>query len=81
MRQCIGERKSFNNNIGVPLTLLRLRPDHHYAVLELGANHPGEITYLTGLAKPSVAIITNAGPVHLEGLAASKAWPKPKVKF
>ncbi|OYK79453.1 UDP-N-acetylmuramoyl-tripeptide--D-alanyl-D-alanine ligase [Coxiella burnetii] len=80
-RQCgnvLASEKSFNNNIGVPLTLLRLRPDHHYALLELGANHPGEITYLTGLAKPSVAIITNAGPVHLEGFGSLEGVAKAK---
>ena len=58
---------NFNNDIGVPLTLLRLRPDHRYAVIEMGANHHGEIAYLTALARPDVAVINNAGPCHLEG--------------
>ncbi|MFZ4789914.1 MAG: UDP-N-acetylmuramoyl-tripeptide--D-alanyl-D-alanine ligase [Candidatus Competibacteraceae bacterium] len=58
---------NLNNDLGVPLTLLRLRAEHAYAVIELGANHPGEIAYLTGLAQPDVAIINNAGPCHLEG--------------
>lgn len=58
---------NLNNDIGVPLTLQRLSPEHDYAVLELGANHPGEIAYLTDLARPDVALITNAGPAHLEG--------------
>ncbi len=58
---------NLNNDIGVPLTLLRLGKDHAYAVIEMGANHPCEIAYLTGLAQPDVAIINNAGPCHLEG--------------
>ncbi len=58
---------NLNNDIGVPLTLLRLAAGHTYAVIEMGANHPGEIAYLTGLAQPDVAIINNAGPCHLEG--------------
>ncbi len=55
-----------NNHIGVPLTLLRLRPHHRIAVLELGSNHPGEIAYLASVAEPTTAVITNVGPVHLE---------------
>lgn len=58
---------SLNNDIGVPLTLLRLTAEHEYAVIELGANHPGEIAYLTQLVQPKVAVITNAGPCHLDG--------------
>ena len=58
---------NFNNDIGVPLTMLRLTAQHQYAVLELGANHQGEIAYTTSLAKPDVAIITNVAPSHLEG--------------
>ena len=58
---------NLNNDIGAPLTLLRLNGEQAYAVIEMGANHPGEIAYLTGLARPDVAIINNAGPCHLEG--------------
>lgn len=58
---------NLNNDIGVPLTLLRLNGEHAYAVIEMGANHHGEIAYLTGLARPDVAIVNNAGPCHLEG--------------
>ena len=57
---------NLNNDLGVPLTLLELDAED-YAVIELGANHPGEIAYLTDLARPDVALITNAGPAHLEG--------------
>lgn len=59
--------KSFNNSIGVPLTLLGLRPSHQYAVLEVGTNHPGEIIELTKLIKPTIALITLAAPSHLAG--------------
>jgi UDP-N-acetylmuramoyl-tripeptide--D-alanyl-D-alanine ligase len=55
-----------NNQFGVPLTLLRLTPSHRVAVIELGSNHPGEIAYLSGIAEPDVAVLTNIGPVHLE---------------
>lgn len=58
---------NLNNDIGVPLTLLRLNEQHQYAVIEMGANHPGEIAYTSRIAKADVAVITNAGPAHLEG--------------
>jgi UDP-N-acetylmuramoyl-tripeptide--D-alanyl-D-alanine ligase len=58
---------NLNNDIGVPLTLLRLNSEHACAVIEMGANHPGEIAYLTELARPDVAVVNNAGPCHLEG--------------
>lgn len=58
---------NLNNDIGVPLTLLRLNSDHQYAVIEMGANHPGEIGYLGRCAKPDISILTNVGPAHIEG--------------
>lgn len=58
---------NLNNDIGVPLTLLRLRADDQFAVIEMGANHFGEIAYLTQMALPDVAILNNAGAAHLEG--------------
>ena len=58
---------NFNNAIGVPLTLLRLEPEHDFAVIELGANHQGEIAYTSSLVQPDVAMITNVAEAHLEG--------------
>ncbi|MDP2714758.1 UDP-N-acetylmuramoyl-tripeptide--D-alanyl-D-alanine ligase [Rheinheimera sp.] len=63
----LSTRGNFNNDIGVPLTMLRLTEQHDFAVLELGANHQGEIAYTTSLAKPDVALITNVAASHLEG--------------
>ncbi|MBS1210787.1 MAG: UDP-N-acetylmuramoylalanyl-D-glutamyl-2,6-diaminopimelate/D-alanyl-D-alanyl ligase [Proteobacteria bacterium] len=59
---------NLNNDIGLPQMLLRLRADHRAAVIEMGMNHPGEITYLAALARPTVAIVTNAQRAHLEGM-------------
>jgi len=59
---------NFNNDIGLPLTLLKLRAGHRAAVIEMGMNHPGEIAYLTRLARPTVALVNNAQRAHLEGL-------------
>lgn len=63
-------RGNLNNDIGVPLTLARLGADHNTAVIEMGANHPGEIGYLTDLARPTVGLVNNAGPAHLEGFGS-----------
>ncbi|MCU7844353.1 MAG: UDP-N-acetylmuramoyl-tripeptide--D-alanyl-D-alanine ligase [Candidatus Thiodiazotropha sp. (ex Monitilora ramsayi)] len=68
---------NFNNDIGLPLTLLRLQ-DESFAVIEMGANHPGEIGYLTQIARPDVAVITNAGAAHLEGFGDLKGVAKAK---
>lgn len=61
---------NLNNEIGVPLTLLRLRDEDRYAVIEMGANHPGEIARLVGLVRPDVGIITNVGAAHLAGFGS-----------
>lgn len=64
---------NFNNDIGLPLTLLRLRAHHRIAVVELGMNHPGEIALLAGMAQPTVALINNAQREHLEFMATVEA--------
>ena len=61
---------NLNNHIGVPLTLLARNPSHNVAVIEMGMNHFGEIALLTKLAEPTIAVITNAGPAHLEGVGS-----------
>lgn len=66
-KKVLATQGNFNNDIGVPLTLLRLQQEHEYAVLELGANHRGEIAYTSGLARPQVAVINNIAPAHVEG--------------
>ncbi|MDZ4753920.1 MAG: UDP-N-acetylmuramoyl-tripeptide--D-alanyl-D-alanine ligase [Phycisphaerae bacterium] len=66
-------RKSFNNDIGVPLTILAARRGHQYLVLEIGMNHPGEIAALAAMAQPDIAVITMIGRVHLEGLGSEEA--------
>jgi UDP-N-acetylmuramoyl-tripeptide--D-alanyl-D-alanine ligase len=64
---------NFNNDIGVPLTLLRLREHHRLAVVELGMNHPGEIAGLAQMAQPTVALVNNAQREHLEFMANVQA--------
>jgi len=73
--------KSFNNDIGVPLTLLSTPDDANYLVAEIGMNHPGEILPLTELAEPEVAIITLAGRAHLEGLGSVEAVATEKASI
>jgi UDP-N-acetylmuramoyl-tripeptide--D-alanyl-D-alanine ligase len=63
-------RGNLNNEIGVPLTLGEIGPEHRFAVVEMGANHAGEIAWLTSLAQPDVVVITNAAPAHLEGFGS-----------
>ncbi|MFH0763771.1 MAG: UDP-N-acetylmuramoyl-tripeptide--D-alanyl-D-alanine ligase [Candidatus Omnitrophota bacterium] len=58
-----------NNHIGLPAALLKLKPNHEICVLELGTNHKGEIRLLAGIARPTIAVITNIGPSHLEFLS------------
>jgi UDP-N-acetylmuramoyl-tripeptide--D-alanyl-D-alanine ligase len=69
---------NLNNDIGMPLTLLGLTPEHRYAVIEMGMNHPGEISYMTELARPEVALVNNALRAHLEGLGSVEAIARAK---
>jgi len=68
--KCHQSPKSFNNNIGLPLTILTARPEHEFLVVELGANAPGEISYLTRIARPDIAMVTNIYPAHLAGFGS-----------
>lgn len=66
----LATKGNFNNDIGVPLTLLDLKNDHDYAVVEMGANHQGEIEYTCSLVQPDVSTIINAAPAHIEGFGS-----------
>jgi len=67
---CLATRGTLNNHIGVPMTLLGLTEQHRSAVIEIGANHPGEVAALTAMASPSIGLVTNAGAEHLEGFGS-----------
>lgn len=69
----LATRGNFNNEIGVPLSVLRLSPSHRAAVLELGMNHPGEIAVLSAIARPTVALVNNAQREHQEFMASVEA--------
>lgn len=66
----IATEGNYNNHIGVPLTLLRIRKDHDIAIIEMGANHMGEIKNLSEIAEPNFGLITNIGRAHLEGFGS-----------
>ena len=74
----LATRGNLNNDIGVPLTLLALREHHRCAVIEMGMNHAGEISGLTRLARPDVALINNAGRAHIEHLGSEEAIARAK---
>ena len=65
--ETLSTRGNLNNDIGVPLTLLGLTPEHRFAVIEMGANHPGEIAYTSAYAKAEISVITNVGRAHIAG--------------
>lgn len=69
---------NLNNEIGLPLMLLRMDEAHRYAVIEMGANHADEIAYLTSLASPRIVAITNAAPAHLEGFGSVEGVARAK---
>ncbi|WP_293775984.1 UDP-N-acetylmuramoyl-tripeptide--D-alanyl-D-alanine ligase [uncultured Oxalicibacterium sp.] len=70
---CMATRGNFNNDIGVPLTLMRLQSAHRAAVIELGMNHPGEIAQLAAMASPTVGLVNNAQREHQEFMASVEA--------
>jgi len=72
---------NFNNHLGVPLTLLRIKPETEIAVVEMGANHPGEIKQLTEIGQPTIGIITNIGRAHLEGFGGFEGVVKTKFEM
>ncbi len=72
---------NLNNDIGVPLTLLRAGAEHRYAVIELGANAPGEIGWTTTLVQPRVAMVTNVGGAHLEGFGSMRGIAEAKSEI
>ena len=72
---------NLNNHIGVPLTLLQLKPEHQMAVVEMGANHPGEIKTLSEIACPDYGIITNVGKAHLEGFGSFEGVKTSKAEL
>ncbi|MBK1727377.1 UDP-N-acetylmuramoyl-tripeptide--D-alanyl-D-alanine ligase, partial [Halorhodospira neutriphila] len=74
----LATRGNRNNHLGVPETLCRLDGHHRYAVVEMGANHPGEIATLAAWAAPEVGVVTNAGPAHLEGFGTVRGVAEAK---
>jgi UDP-N-acetylmuramoyl-tripeptide--D-alanyl-D-alanine ligase len=74
----LATRGNLNNDIGVPLMLSEIEPRHRFAVIEMGANHTGEIAYLTALAMPGIVVITNAAAAHLEGFGNIEAVARAK---
>ena len=73
--------KNYNNQIGLPLTLLGANSEHEIVIAELGTNHPGEIAYLTRIAQPNVAVVTNVQQAHLEGFGDLQAIAKEKFSI
>lgn len=72
---------NLNNDYGLPLSLLKLTPEHQRVVLEMGANHSGEIAYLTKIAPPSLALITNVFPAHTEGFGSIEKIARSKAEI
>ncbi|MBA4536844.1 UDP-N-acetylmuramoyl-tripeptide--D-alanyl-D-alanine ligase [Bacillus aquiflavi] len=72
---------NYNNHLGLPLTILQLREDTEFAVLEMGMNHPGEIDFLTKLALPDAVVITNIGESHLENLGSRAGIAAAKLEI
>jgi UDP-N-acetylmuramoyl-tripeptide--D-alanyl-D-alanine ligase len=77
----LSTKGNLNNDIGMPMTLLELTEQHEFAVIEMGANHVGEIDYLTDIARPDVALVNNVGPAHLEGFGSLENIAKAKAEI
>lgn len=76
----LATRGNLNNDLGVPLTLLELAPEHTAAVIELGASRIGEIAYTVGMTKPHVAVINNAGTAHVGEFGGPEKLSKPRAR-
>jgi len=74
----LATRGNLNNEIGVPLTLLSIAPEHHFAVVEMGAGQPGDIAYLCRFAEPDIGLVTEALPAHLERMGSVEAVAETK---
>jgi len=74
----LATKGNLNNHIGVPLTLLSINQNHEFAIIEMGANHPGEIEFLCNIAEPDYGLITNVGKAHLEGFGSFDGVKKTK---
>lgn len=72
---------NLNNHLGVPIMLSRLKPEHQFCVLEMGASHAGEVRYLANLARPSAVVLTPIGPAHLEGFGSLENVYKTKLEL
>ena len=79
--KCFAAPKSYNNNIGVPLTVFDAPEDCEFIIAELGSNHPGEIAYLSRIIQPDIAVITTICPAHLEGFGSMEGITKEKVSI
>ena len=79
--QGIATKGNLNNELGVPLTLMRLAENDKYAIVEMGMNHAGEIARITKMAKPTIALINNAAAAHLEGLGSIEAVADAKAEI
>lgn len=78
---CIATAGNYNNHIGVPLSILSIRKYHELAVIEMGANHQGEIDFLCSIAQPNYGLITNIGKAHLEGFGGVEGIKKGKSEL
>ncbi len=77
----VSTQGNLNNQIGLPLTVLSIKQDHEIAVIEMGANHPGEIYHLCNIARPQYGLITNIGKAHLEGFGSIQGVTKAKSEM